>query len=65
MRPASGTGSGSEGGAHGGDDWDDAESVRETIIRCLHNPCYVAQGIIFTLILSFIIFTMGLLFRWW
>ena len=63
-RAASATGSTPHISGRDSDGWDVA-SVRESVIRCLHNPCYVAQGILFTLILSFIIFTMGLLFRWW
>ena len=47
------------------DDPDAALSVKESVIRCLQNPCYVMQGILFTVVLSFIVFTMGLLFRWW
>ena len=58
---------GSKARRHTHDDSSDEEDVglREAVVRCLHNPCYVAQGVLFTTVLSFIVFTMGVLFKWW
>jgi len=63
--PPSLEGNGLEGEHGAGKALSDDATVTETIVRCLHNPCYVMQGVVFCTVLSFIVFTMGIALRLW